>query len=151
MIQERRTKTSYGMINFNHYCDVYKERKRRGLNRFGGNGTKTRTYDKIPKHKIFNFLRKAFEECKWTEIKKFRFTKSDSNELEVNKEYHVDCVYFDYECCGYVLKVLFHEHYDKDNPSAESHGVIVVKDINCLEPISYVVDMNNIEIIETTE
>ena len=56
-----------------------------------------------------------------------------------------------YECCGYVLKVLFHCHCDKNNYEKESHGVIVVKDINCLEPISYVVDMNNIEIIETTE
>lgn len=145
---EKRTKTSYEMINFNHWFEVYKERKRRGLNRLGGSGDKTRTYDKIPKHEIFNFLRKAFEECKWTKIKKFKMKKSDSDEFEANKEYHVDCVYFDYELCGYVLKVLYHEHYDKDNPSAESHGVIVVKDINCLEPINYVIDMNNIEIMD---
>lgn len=151
MIYERRTKTSYEKIDFNHCCEVFKERERRGLNIFNGAGNETRTYDKIPKHKIFDFLRKSFEECEWTKIKKFKFVNSDSRDFEENKELHVDCVYFDYECCGYVLKVLFHYHYDRNNYEKESHGVIVVKDINCLEPISYVVDMNNIEIIEITE
>lgn len=135
---EKRTDSNYIKINYDHYYEVYKARKQLGKIQF--DDAKKRTYLNIPKHKMFDFLRKAFEESPWLKIKKFK-KKNDS------KEYHIDFIYWEYLINGYVLKILCHNHYDTNDYSKKSHGVYIIKDINCLEFLENILDINDIEII----
>lgn len=141
-IFEKRTKDSYTKIDYNHIQKVHLERLDRGLksNFNFSESYKNRTYENIPKYKIFDFLRKAFDECEWSKIKKFKFK---GNVVEN----FVDTIYWDYELCGYVLRVKY-SYKDPDYPQYMLSDILTVKDVNCLDPICYVVDMNNIEIIE---
>ena len=92
-------------------------------------------------HKFFNFLKTAFEESPWMKIKKFKF-KNNSN-----KEYHIDYVYWEYFLSGYVLKILCHQHYDESDFSKKSHGIYIIKNINCLEIDEKILDFNDIDIV----
>ena len=103
-IFEQRTDKTYRRFDLNAYCKWLAYKREHGIENkweFGGSGSETRTYDKLPKHKRFDFLRKAFEECPWSKIKKFRF-------IDTNKECFVDSIFWDFDCCGYVLKILYH-------------------------------------------
>lgn len=140
IIFKKRTKNSYTYINVSLYIRIFQERKKQGYsNRFSGPGTKTRTYETLPKHKIYDFLRKAFEECEWKNIKKFRFKDFSNNEQ------HVDGIYWDYFVSGYVLIMMYHHHLENGNAS---HSILLIKDINSIEP-EECFDIKNIEIIET--
>lgn len=140
IIFEKRTDTEYTFINWSHMYRIHCARKDAGINdQFSGPGTITRTYDKIPKHKIFDFLRNAFETCEWNKVKKFKLRKNPAH------EYHIDGIYFDYELSGYNLKMLYHYHLENGN---KSHGIACIKDINSLEPIDYCLSLNDVIIIE---
>lgn len=139
-IFEKRTKDSYTMINYDHAQKVHLERLERGLKSKFSESYKNRTYENIPKYKVFDFLRKAFEECEWSKIKKFRF-KGNTVENVVN------AIYWDYELCGYVLRVKY-SYKDPETPEYTLSDIFTVKDVNCLDPICYLVNMNNIEVIE---
>jgi hypothetical protein len=141
-IFEQRTDKTYRRFDLNAYCKWWCYKREHGIENkweFGGSGSETRTYDKLPKHKRFDFLRKAFEECPWSKIKKFRF-------IDTNKECFVDSVFWDFDCCGYVLKILY--HFPASPDFDDVYSIATVKDINCIEPIDYVFDMNLIEILE---
>ena len=141
-IFEQRTDKTYRRFDLNAYCKLWACKQHRGIENeweFGGSGSETRTYDKLPKHKRFDFLRKAFEECPWSKIKKFRF-------IDTNTECFVDSVFWDYECCGYVLEILY--HFTASPDFDDVYSIATVKDINCIEPIDYVFDMNLIEVLE---
>ena len=127
-------------VNFNHYFKIYQKRKSIGKIKFVD--SENRKYENLPKHKFFNFLKTAFEESPWMKIKKFKF-KNNSN-----KEYHIDYVYWEYFLSGYVLKILCHQHYDESDFSKKSHGIYIIKNINCLEIDEKILDFNDIEIIE---
>ena len=144
---EKRTKDSYQMIDWNHYYKIYLKRRELGIKSkfdFSNYGPETRTYDKIPNHKIFDFLRKAFEESIWFKATKFQFINC--------KEYYtkkgicyIKSLYWDYELSGYVLRVLYYhinEHNEKE------YHILTVKDINSLEPINFIFDEKCIKILE---
>jgi hypothetical protein len=140
IIFEKRTNNSYTYINIGLYNRIFQERKKQGYPyRFSGSGIKIRTYETLPKHKFYDFLRKAFEECKWKNIKKFRFKDFP------NIEQHVDGIYWDYFISGYVLMLMYHDHLENGNTF---HDILLIEDINSLEP-EECFDIKNIEIIET--
>ena len=144
---EKRTENSYTMIDWNHWYNVYCERKKRGIEScwdFHGAGSENRTYDKIPTHKMFDFLRKAFEQCPWgNTIKKFKYKNNP------DREYHVDCIYWDYHLCGYILCALIHYHINNE-PNHKSHATIIVKNVNCIDS-TYVEEVKMEDVIEVVE
>lgn len=138
-IFEKRTDSEYIKIDYDHYFKVYQIRKQLGKIQF--DDAKKRTYSNIPKHKIFDFLRKAFKTSPWLKINKFKIKNTS------DKEYHIDFIYWEYSLNGYVLKMLYHNHYDSNDYSKKSHGVRIIKNINCLELFDDILDINDVEII----
>jgi hypothetical protein len=144
---EKRTKDSYQMIDWNQYYKVYLKKQELGIKSkwdFSGSGSETRTYDLIPKHKMFDFLRKAFEQSIWFKATKFQFINCKEHYTEKGICY-IKSLYWDYELCGYVLRVLYY-HINKHNE--KEYNILTIKDINCLEPIDYVFDEKCIKILE---
>lgn len=138
---EKRTDNEFIKINYGHAFNITTKRDELGIKSewsFIGKGSETRTYDKIPKHKIFDFLRKAFEECEWTKIKSFKF-KNQEEGIQ-----YVDAVYFDFMRTGYILNVLYHSVLDNGK---ESHQVRAVKNVSSLEDW-IVTSINEVEVIE---
>lgn len=148
---ESRTESSYAMIDYQHMNKVLTKREELGIKSewdFSGRGSEVRTYDKIPKHKIFDFLRKAFEECEWFKVKKFKFIDSQKEFSREKGGCYVTSIYWDYEFCGYVLKILY---YFINERNEKEYGILAVKDVNCLEPDQFIYDIKNIEILEIKE
>ena len=100
---ERRTGKEYIKIDNEHSLDVIEERKQRGIES-PFSIDENCTYDKIPDVKVFDFLRKAFEECEWCKVKKFHFKDSTVT-------FYVDGVYFKHFSTGYVLIMRYHNVY----------------------------------------
>ena len=141
---EKRTDKEYQRYNLDHACKVTRKRIDLELEKypvFQVPSSKDKTYDKIPNLKIYDFLRKAFEECEWKNIKKFRF----KGELI---EHHVDYIFYEFSCGGFMLCLLYHEHYDNNDYSRESHGVINIKNISSFQEDAFITGLNDIEILE---
>jgi hypothetical protein len=143
-ICEKRTLNSYTRIDCNHYQRVYLYRHQHGIKSkydFSGPGSETRTYNNIPPYKIFDFLRKAFEESPWNKIKKFKFVGKDT-------EYYVNTLYWDHDGDGYVLRLNFFKLIDIGTGYKHQNEIITVKDVNCITPVKNIIDMNQIIILE---
>ena len=141
---EKRTDKEYQKYNQDHSRKV--ARKRIGLELekypvFQVPGSEDKTYDKIPNLKVYDFLRKAFKECEWNNIKKFRF----KDELY---ECHVDYIFYEFSCGGFLLCLLYHHHhYDVNGDSCESHDVLNIKNISSFNEDVFITGLNDVEIL----
>lgn len=126
-IFEKRENGTYTKIDYSNALKTEEEKEKRGIKpKWDFSSEKSRTYENIPDHKIFDFLRKAFENSPWRKIKRFK--------TNWGREFHVDELIWDYQKCGYVLNLKIHYHYDPDDLEKISERIITVQDINCLEP-----------------
>ena len=141
---EKRTDKEYKKYNFDHSCKVTRKRIDLELEKWGIAqipGSKDKTYDKIPNLKVYDFLRKAFEECEWNNVKKFRF----KDELV---EYHVDYIFYEFSCGGFLLCLLYHNcYYNVDGDICESHGIINIKNISSFKEDVFITGLNDVEIL----
>jgi hypothetical protein len=146
----KRTEKEFHKINALHLNNVLRVRKYKGIKSkwdFEGNGWESRTYDKIPKHKMFDFLRKAFEECEWTKIKKFKYKNSDTI-------YFIHTIFWQYLNCGYILKAYYYNIENlENNVNYKKFHIIHVKDVNLLENngFAWIIPLDSIEILEKND
>jgi hypothetical protein len=144
---EKRTAKEYQRYNFDHSCKVTRKRIDLELEKWGiaqVPDSKDKTYDKIPNLKVYDFLRKAFEECEWNNVKKFRF----KDEVYGMVEYHVDYIFYEFSCGGFLLCLLYHQHYDDNDYSRESHGILTIKNISSFNENVFITGVNDVEILE---
>ena len=138
IVFERRDKNGYARVDWGHYLKVAEARISLGKKSIGEKSNHHNSYEKIPKHKMFNFLRKAFKKSPWFTIKKFKFK-------HWNDEQIVENFYWEYVCCGYVLKV---RYYNVSPDGEKIYGIMAVKDVNCIEPMENIIDMSEIVVVE---
>ena len=144
---EKRTDKEYQRYNFDHSCKVTRKRIDLELEKWGlaqVSGSKDKTYDKIPNLKVYDFLRKAFEECEWNNVKKFRF----KDEVYGMVEYHVDYIFYELIENANTKIMLSHNHYDNNDYSRESHGIINIKNISSFKEDVFITGLNDVEILE---